>query len=77
MYQPTGHSIQDYLFRVPLYKLEQLLQFPTEEYSQEVRSLVEEILRLRKLDIGSCRQPPAMTMLPQQRPRSGNCFAMP
>ena len=58
MYQPTGNSIKDYLFRVPLHKLEYVLQFSPEELSPEEYALAKEILRLRKLEISLREQYP-------------------
>lgn len=48
MYIPTGHSVEDYLFRVPLDKLEHYLQCAPEELPPEDYALAENILRLRK-----------------------------
>ena len=48
MYKPTGHSIEDYLLRVPLEKLEQFLQVSGDKLPPKDYIRVTEILRLRK-----------------------------
>ena len=58
MYQPTGNSLREYLFRVPLHKLEHFLQFSGEEISPEEYALAKEILRLRKQEIALREQYP-------------------
>lgn len=58
MYKPSGHSIEDYLFRVPLHKLEYVLQFSPEAFSPEEYAQAKEILRLRNLEISLREQYP-------------------
>ena len=48
MYTPTGHSMEAYLFRVPLDKLEHYLLNPPDELSAEDLALADTILCQRK-----------------------------